>query len=562
MTDQEAQALRQQQIRQAVQGIQAQFDACPVEGEARSWTAEEQYLPMADGVRLHTWIYRPEGLVQFPVLIQRSCYPFQMELYHVYGRELAKRGYGYIVQTCRGTGKSEGRWEPNVNERSDGLQTLQWLDAQPWAESIGYFGTSYLALTGWAIADAVPPKVKGMLLTVYGTDRFVSAYEKRLFRHDVLTGWAMENAGRPVQADYLESCRYRPHQDVDTALWGGRLDWYQDWIHAVDRNDPYWQQGWWKQLQEIPGKTKIPVYIVDAWYDHHFGSAICTYQALAPETRAHSWLDIGCWNHMSQPCTAWGRQDHLENGDVKRVLQWFDLLLKKKQLPDAKVRVYAMREDRWKELDCWPVPVSRVQKWYLGAGGKLLRAPGQPEVRQFRYDPENPCPTHGAESVLTTISEAGSLLQPGPDYRPDVISFVSEPLDQAVPVCGKIKVKLRVATDGEDTAFTAKLMEVFPDGRAYNIRGGITTIQADLPWGKAYTPGRAVDVCVDLWDMVWTVQPGSRLRLDVSSSDFPQYAVHSNYAGVWSEQTRTRVAQQTVFLDENSCVELPLHLDA
>lgn len=79
-----------------------------------------------------------------------------------------------------------------------------------------------------------------MMLTVYGTDRFTSAYEKGLFRHDVLTGWAMANAGRPIDADYLESCRYRPHAEVDTALWGGRLPWYQDWIHAANREDPYW----------------------------------------------------------------------------------------------------------------------------------------------------------------------------------------------------------------------------------------------------------------------------------------------------------------------------------
>ena len=122
------------------------------------------------------------GLAQFPVLIQRSCYPNQQPLYEINGVELTRRGYGYVVQTCRGTGKSEGHWEPNVNERPDGRDTLQWLNDQPWAENIGYFGASYLALTGWAIADIVPPKVKGMMLTVYGTDRFKSAYEKGLFR--------------------------------------------------------------------------------------------------------------------------------------------------------------------------------------------------------------------------------------------------------------------------------------------------------------------------------------------------------------------------------------------
>lgn len=229
-----------ERMRQAVEDVQRQFDACPMQEKEYGIATQELYLPMSDGVKLYTLLYRPEGLPQIPVLVQRSCYPDQMDLYRVYGQELARRGYGYLVQICRGTGPSQGVWEPNVHERQDGYDTLQWLDAQPWVESIGYFGASYLALTGWAVADILPPKVKGMMLTVYGTDRFTSAYEKGLFRHDVLTGWAMPNAGRPIDADYLESCRYRPHAEVDTALWGGRLPWYQDWIHAANREDPYW----------------------------------------------------------------------------------------------------------------------------------------------------------------------------------------------------------------------------------------------------------------------------------------------------------------------------------
>lgn len=214
-------------------------------------------------------------------------------------------------------------------------------------------------------------------------------------------------------------------------------------------------------------------------------------------------------------------------------------------------------EDRWKTLEAWPAPVSRTEKLYLGET-TLNTEPAEGE-RTFVYDPETPVPSHGAESVLTTIAEAGSLLQPEPDYRPDVVSFVSAPLEKALPICGQIKVHLNVATDVDDTAFTAKLMEVFPDGRAYNIRGGITTIAADLPEGQTYTSGQAVEVCVEMWDMNGTVQPGSCLRLDVSSSDFPQYAVHSNYAGVWSEQGKTRIAHQKILLGESSFVELPLH---
>lgn len=551
-----AQKAQEEIMRQAVEIYHQQYESVPYDGPIYQHTVERMMLPMSDGVRLYTEIYKPEGLEHFPVLVQRSCYPNQEPLYVTNGEELTRRGYGYVIQICRGTGRSEGEWKPNVNERQDGRDTLQWLNDQPWAESIGYFGASYLALTGWAIADIVPPKVKGMMLTVYGTDRFKSAYEKGLFRHDVLTGWAMQNAGHPVEADYRESCCYRPHAQVDEMLWGGRLDWYQDWIHATRRTDDYWQQGWWKLLEEIPGRTNVPVYIVDAWYDHHFGSAINTYASLNDRTKEHSWLDIGCWNHMSQPCIEWGEQQQLENGDVHRMLEWFDLLLKKKQSPKKRVRAYVMREDCWKTLDSWPTPVSRTEKLYLTGSG-LAQWPEGGE-RTFVYDPQDPCPTHGAESVLTTIAEAGSLLQPEPDWRTDVLSFVSDPLEKALPICGRIKVHLGVMTDVDDTAFTAKLMEVFPDGKAYNIRSGITTIVADLPQGESYRPGYQANVCVEMWDMSWTVQPGSRLRVDISSSDFPQYAVHSNYAGVWSEQADTRIAHQKILLGKDSYVELPI----
>lgn len=562
MTDQEkaarAQAEMEERVHQGALGIRAEFDVCSIDGDACEYIVEECFLPMSDGVKLHTVIYKPAGRSCFPVLIQRSCYPSQMEIYRVYGEELAKRGYGYVLQVCRGTGKSEGEWEPNVNERKDGIETLQWLNDQEWAESIGYFGASYLALTGWAVADAVPDKVKGMMLTVYGTDRFKSAYEKRLFRHDVLTGWSMANAGHPVQADYLESCRYRPHAEVDKAMWGGRLDWYQDWIHAVKRSDAYWQQGWWKQLSEIPAKVKVPVYIVDAWYDHHFGSAMNTYLSLDEETKEHSWMDIGCWNHMSQNCIEWGEQKNLENGDVKRILEWFDLLLKKKEIPGKRIRAYVMREDRWQDLETWPLPTEKARKYYIRSDRTLGNVMGDAGQIAYDYDPENPCPSHGAESVLTTITEAGSLLQPDPDYRPDVISFVSEPLIDKLAVAGQVKVHLKVKTDAEDTAFSAKLCEVFPDGRAYNIRSGITTIAADMPEDTSYRPGEMAEVCVDFWDIVWTVQPGSRLRLDISSSDFPQYAAHSNYAGIWSDQEKTRIARQIICTGDEGCyIEFP-----
>lgn len=254
-----------------------------------------------------------------------------------------------------------------------------------------------------------------------------------------------------------------------------------------------------------------------------------------------------------------GQQEHLENGDVKRILEWFDLLLKQKKMPQKRIRTYVMREDRWQEHKAWPLPLENIRKYYLAEDKSLSLEPGKAGEIAFIYDPENPCPSHGAESVLTTITEAGTLLQPVPDYRPDVVSFVSSPLIEKLEIAGQIKVRLQVKTDVEDTAFSAKLCEVFPDGRTYNIRSGITTIAADLPEGASYIPGEQTEVSVDFWDIVWTIQPGSCLRLDISSSDFPQYAVHSNYAGIWSDQDKSRIAHQVICTGSGECcLELPL----
>ena len=146
-----------------------------------SFAVEDLFVPMSDGVKLHTTVYRPAGAwlgtgdapsgERFPVILQRTCYPNQAKLVKIHGEQLAKRGYIFVSQYCRGIEQSQGEWVPNVNERQDGIDTVDWLFAQPWAGPIGYWGCSYLAATGWAMADAVTGKVRSMVLSHYGTDR-------------------------------------------------------------------------------------------------------------------------------------------------------------------------------------------------------------------------------------------------------------------------------------------------------------------------------------------------------------------------------------------------------
>lgn len=554
----------------------------------------EVMLPMSDGVKLKTYVYYgkevPEGS-SLPVILQRSPYAHSMDIYQVHGKNLAQRGFVYILQFCRGTGQSEGEWEPNVNERQDGLETLHWLQSEPWVKNIGYWGDSYLASTGWFMADVVPSKVKGMYLGVYGTDRFTSVYSKGMFRHDVLTSWAMENAGYPVDSDYLESCRFMPHYKVDECLWGRKLPWYRQWITAPREDDAYWQQGFWKMLREIPSKVNIPLLITDAWYDHHLGSALKSYETLSWEAKKHTTLIVGCWNHYSENCIEWDEPQNLQNREVPIMIKWFRTLLMEDRIPESKVRTYIIGADEWKEYPEWPMPVKSQKKFYFNAGeragsGKKLtlsESPAEPLSKtEFTYDPKNPVPSLGAESMLKSINKVGSMYQPEPGFREDVLSFISEPLEEEFSIAGKMRVYLQVSTDCDDTAFTAKVMEVRGDGKSVNIRSSITTIAADYPDkryvsdGKSvhdedsrkamenredtYTPGEIAEVCVEMWDIAWKLQKGSRIRVDISSSDFPQYSVHSNYAGIWSRQEKTRVAHQVIYCGGvySSRLEIPV----
>lgn len=193
---------------------------------------------------------------------------------------------------------------------------------------------------------------------------------------------------------------------------------------------------------------------------------------------------------------------------------------------------------------------------------KTLRedAPEQEKTRNYTFDPATPVESIGGEALLHTMPQIGSHLQPEPDYREDVLSFVSEPLEETFTLNGKASVRLFVESDCEDTAFTAKIMEVTPEGKAYNIRSSIATLEQGKTEAGAYEAGSVAEVQITMWNIVYTIPKGSCIRVDVSSSDFPQYHVHSNQKGLWSEKTENKIAHQTIHMGGKaaSCVILPL----
>lgn len=557
-------------VKMRTEQLKKDYASCGFPETVSEIVREERMLPMRDGKRMHTVLYKPAGLPCYPVILRRTCYPQDEPLIAIDAENFARRGYCFIYQFCRGTGGSEGDWLPNVNERDDGIDTASWIRSQPWCDCLGYWGLSYAALTGWAFADAGKGKVDSMFLLHYGTDRFTSAYHKGLFHHDVLTGWSMQNAGWPVTADYEASCRYMPHLEVDEALWGGRLPWYRDYITNEYPEDDYWQQGWWKQLREIPSRVEIPLYIVSGWYDHHHESTMKTWSRLNPAAKAMSWLEIGGWNHGLMPVLEDKSTDHLDNVEVAKALHWFDLTLKQKQIPSKRIRYYVPGRDCWMEAESWEELKRHTRLLYLdgdsgpaempAAGSLVCEAPERAGSLTYTFDPADPVRTHGGDCTLGSWNATGSLRQPEPGYRKDVLSFLSAPLKEDLILNGKIDVELWVKSDCENTAFFASIDEVAPDGRAYHIRTSATTIRHELPRGSAYTPGTPVKVIADMSDICYALARGSRIRIDITSSDFPQYAVCSNQPGPWALATENRIAHQTILTgwEYPSCVKLPV----
>ncbi|WP_286892371.1 CocE/NonD family hydrolase [Thermobacillus sp.] len=536
----------------------------------------EYRVAMRDGAELYTRVYLPEGSGPWPVVLIRNPYAGTVPMLEVTAAIWNEYGYAAVVQDCRGTGKSGGEWTPFVNERLDGLDTIDWIIRQPWMDgNIGTYGHSYLSAVQLAMADRFPQEVKAMVLSGYSTERFRSHYMNGMFRMDVYTGWALENAGtEPLDPRdlFARAVSVRPHIEMDERLFGKRLPWYRQWITSTSPLDDYWSNGFWAELREIPKYIQTPVLMAAGWFDHHLDGMLRDYRKLPQGTRAMSRLIVGPWVHTLAPSGDLEYPDG-ELNLMAEAIRWFDHHLRgsKEAPPAGETMTYVVREGRWRRwTDGFEANGRRVL--YLAGGDKApYRITDVPDLQEgrigYRYDPLNPVPTRGGAGLLRYLSGApdapkpASLRQEPPGYRDDVISFLSDPLDEDLPIAGSVKVHLHVSSDAPDTAFTVNLMEVAPDGAAYNIRDGITSLSfrngAQLP--VEYIPGSVEEVTIELWPITWTVRRGFRLRLDVSSSNFPAYHAHSNTSGCWALQADTRVAGQGIHLGGQypSRIEIP-----
>jgi len=527
-------------------------------------------LPMRDGTGLATRVHLPRGEGPWPTVLVRDPYQFT---YYLTCHYYVRYGYACVHQDVRGQGRSEGDWYPLRNEIADGEDTLDWLVGQDWQDgNIALVGASYVGLVQWAVADRLPPEVKTVVISVSHGDFYDMVYHGGHFAQAVAGLWSaeifypLEEKGEAAERWQAEVLPARPASDVDPALFQGAWASYRDYLAHPERSDPYWQQDYYQTYREAHRHLDRPALLIGRWQDFFLDGMLARFDEL-PQ-RDDSVFVI-------QPGEHGGNTNDLaypdpRNQDFGVSLHWLDHHLRGAPLPPELAPgylYYRIGADSWSHADAWP---PQAQSRHLSLDGLTGAASCQGQLvageaaddhapARYAYDPDDPVPTRGGSFMLNPNVAPVAVAEQGDEacVRADVLSFLSDAFDTPARLAGTIGVSIEVASDAEDSAFTVKLSEVFADGRVLNIRDDITALSFRNGSDRRldYVPGERVTLDFALTPIDWTLQPGSRLRLDIASSNAPAFPPHPNRAGLWSEIDTVTVAEQTVFGGE---VTLPV----
>lgn len=539
-------------------------------------------VPMRDGVRLSTDVYRPAKAGRFPVLLIRDPYSNGSSASDVEeGRRWAARGYVYLHQDVRGRYDSEGHFYPYLAEPNDGYDTQQWTGQQPWSNGkVGTLGGSYLATTQWLSAHFRSPALTAMVPAVSPFNYYQDvAYVGGALSLGSRIGWATGMGGRTGQGmphDWDRIVRHLPLLTMDHAA-GMDVPWWRDFV-GHPTYDTYWQ------VLDSESRLKemdVPSYNIGGWYDVFLKGTLTSYtgmveQARSERARRGQKLMIGPWPHSRNP-----NFEELDFGPEARVdfdslhVRWFAHWLKGEDtgfLDEPPVRIFVMGENRWRSEREWPLARTQYTKYYfhsqgransLSGNGTLDRnAPTGSEPRDhYVYDPNNPVPTRGG-NLMFQPTPPGPFDQSAVERRDDVLVFSSAPVAADLEVTGPITVTLYAASSATDTDFTAKLVDVHPDGKAINLVDGVIRAR----YRESFTdpvliePGRMYEYTIDLWATSNLFKQGHRIRVDISSSNFPRFDRNLNTGDTAYTDTELRPATQTIYHDARypSHITLPV----
>ncbi|WP_079249610.1 CocE/NonD family hydrolase [Streptomyces sp. IMTB 2501] len=534
---------------------------------------------MKDGTELSTSIWRPETDEPVPALLVRTPYdketgglgPSSPAL-----SALLRGGYAVALQDCRGTFASAGVFVPHVHDAADGADTVAWLAAQEWCDgSVGMLGASYVGMVQWLAAASGAPELKAIAPAVTSADLYRAPWHSPggALSLDGALGWATMMSlnearralaqGRDVAEDIAalaarladRSIHNEATPVIDQPLLSAHLPWTVDvGIGHPDRDET------WREISALDQVSSIttPALHIGGWYDLFIGQTLRSYgemktRAGTTEAREGQRLVIGPWSHNLSgflgyfPDRDFGITAGMDAAALAEPhIAFFDRWLKGRQegldgrLP---VRLFVMGIDRWRDEPDWPLPGTDYTAYYLegdgpansaaGAGRLTTTQPADAFVDTYLYDPRRPVPSFGGTMMNTGGYDGPADQRPVHD-RDDVLVFTTDVLDEPVEVTGPVSARLFVSSSAVDTDFTAKLVDVHPDGRAIILCDGIQRMRYrdSLADPEPVIPGEVYEIGIDLIATSTVFLPGHRIMVEVSSSNFPRYDRNSNTGGV------------------------------
>lgn len=547
---------------------------CAFCGQLQAAVERDVAVPMRDDVVLRANVFRPDAPGPHPVLLLRTPYGKDAVKTDPY----VKAGYIVVTQDARGRYASDGKWESfyrfDTHDATDGYDTVEWAAKLPDSNGkVGTLGASYNAFLQWRLAPLRPPSLVAMtassipprLTTLEGPGTIRPGRRLNWFyagmAPDMRKRSGAEGTTTKAEAGKLwkdgegeRLLHFLPWLDLPKAVFEDEDDAVKSWLRAP-HHDPW-------QFVEKCGEVSVPNLDIVGWFDH-CNDGIEMHQAMRRVGRTAAARDgqrliIGPWSHSGRGNRKQGGVDFGPNASLdlaQTEVRWFNHWLKGEAngvRSDSPVRIFVMGANQWRDEPEWPPRRAKAQTLYFTSGGYantpagdgklVVKKPGA-VMDKFDYDPRNPVPTLWTAAMFTVPADQKPLAA-----RPDILVYQSEPLGAPLEVTGYPEVILHAASSAADTDFFARLIDVAPDGSNRDIASGMVRarFRAGLDKPKLLKPGEVVEYRIKLRPTSNEFQPGHRIRLDITSSDFPNYDRNHNTAADQNADVTLVVATQTV----------------
>jgi uncharacterized protein len=545
---------------------------------------------MRDGVALVADVYRPSDHAKHPVLLVRTPYDRASESETC--RAAAQHNYICITQDVRGRYASEGDWYPFKNEIADGYDTVEWAAGLPYADGkVAMFGESYVGATQWLAAIAHPPHLV--------------AIQPSLTASDYHNGWVYQGGALELWFDQTwtsilawETLERTAVKNTPNAEWAERLPvssfpvlrlsdpqavarYYFDWL-AHPAEDAYWKP---LSIEEHYRQMPVAAHHVGGWYDVFLRGTLRNYtgmraHASTPWARDHQELTIGPWIHDGPMNGKAGELDFGATAAFDRnrtILDWYDGLFEDKPpAPKKPVKIFVMGVNAWREEEDWPLPDTSYTRYYLHSGGHANSSSGDGTLTTagsvkespdaFTYDPADPVPTRGGALCCMhdqVVQEpSGAFDQRALEKRADVLIYTTPVFGKDFEVTGPITAEVYLRSSAPDSDLTAKLVDVWPNGFAQNLADNIQRLRYrnSSTQGEPLEAGKIYKVVMDIGATSNVFRAGHRLRVEISSSNFPHYDRNLNTNENPEQATEFARATNSIYHDADhpSAIVLPV----